>query len=118
MGYSLEVKDGMKLPHFKVSGGVAPWGIGGKGSKPSISVDWYAKGGIFDSPHLIGIGEAGPEAVVPLDKLWDKLDNIAATSGAVVVNVYGSDNMSVNDLAAAVEQRLIQMQKRRTLAWQ
>ena len=113
-----KIFSGMKLPHFKVSGGVAPWGIGGKGSKPSISVDWYAKGGIFDSPHLIGIGEAGPEAVVPLDKLWDKLDNIAATSGAVVVNVYGSDNMSVNELAAAVEQRLIQMQKRRTLAWQ
>lgn len=109
-----------KLPHFRIYGGVLPWGIGGKGTPPSINVDWYAKGGIFDSPSLIGIAERGAEAVVPLDILWKKLDNIADASGngAVVVNVYGSDNMSVNELAAAVEQRIIQMQKRRSLAWQ
>lgn len=109
-----------KLPHFKISGGKLPWGIGGKGVKPTISVDWYAQGGIFDKASIIGVGEAGSEAVVPLDKLWQKLDNIAAASagGPVVVNVYGTPNMSVNELAAAVEQRLIQMQKRRTLAWQ
>ena len=34
------------------------------------------------------------------------------------VNVYGSNNMNVQDLASAVERKLIQMQKRRTLAWQ
>lgn len=109
-----------KLPHFRIYGGSLPWGIGGKGTPPSINVDWYASGGIFDSPSLIGIGERGAEAVVPLDILWKKLDNIADASGngAVVVNVYGADNMSVNELAAAVEQRLIQMQKRRSLAWQ
>ena len=38
--------------------------------------------------------------------------------GDVTVNVYGSDNMSVTELASAVEKRLINMQKRRTLAWQ
>ena len=92
------------MPHFRIYGGVLPWGIGGKGTPPSINVDWYAKGGIFDSPSLIGIGERGAEAVVPLDILWKKLDNIADASGngAVVVNVYGADNMSVNELAAAV----------------
>ena len=36
----------------------------------------------------------------------------------ISINVYGTNNMNVNDLAAAVEQRLIQTQKRRTLAWQ
>ena len=35
----------------------------------------------------------------------------------ITVNVYGSDNMSVSELASAVEQRLIQAQKRRTQAW-
>lgn len=109
-----------KLPHFVINGGKLPWGIGGKGVKPTISVKWYAEGGIFDAASLIGVGEAGPEAVVPLDKFWDKLDKIAAGTNAapIVVNVYGSDNMSVNELAAAVEQRIIQMQKRRSLAWQ
>lgn len=109
-----------KLPHFVISGGKLPWGIGGQGKKPTISVKWYATGGIFDAPTIAGIGEKGPEAVVPLDILWNKLDKIAesATGAPIVIQVYGSDNMSVNELAAAVEQRIIQMQKRRTLAWQ
>lgn len=109
-----------KLPHFVISGGKLPWGIGGKGVAPKINVNWYAEGGIFDAASLIGVGEAGPEAVVPLDKFWDKLDRIADGTNAapIVINVYGSDNMSVNELAAAVEQRIIQMQKRRSLTWQ
>lgn len=109
-----------KLPHFVISGGKLPWGIGGQGKKPTISVKWYATGGIFDAPTIAGIGEKGPEAVVPLDILWNKLDKIAESSNVapIVVQVYGTPNMSVNDLAAAVEQKLIQMQKRRTLAWQ
>ena len=39
-----------------------------KGSIPKLKIDWYKKGGIFDNPTLYaaGIGEAGPEAVVPL----------------------------------------------------
>lgn len=33
---------------------------------PSLDVSWYAQGGIFNSPQIIGVGERGPEAVVPL----------------------------------------------------
>ena len=108
-----------KLPHFKIDGGELPWGIGGKGRKPSISVDWYAKGGIFDSASLIGVGEKGPEAVVPLDTLWKKLDNIAAASSgpAVQIVVNAAPGMDVNALAAEVERRLINSTNRRRLAW-
>ena len=67
----------IKLPHFKISGGTAPWGIGGKGTKPTIGIDWYKTGAIFNRPSVIGVGEAGAEAVVPIDTLWNKLDNIA-----------------------------------------
>ncbi len=35
-------------------------------SLPKLSVEWYAQGGIFNSPQIIGVGERGPEAVVPL----------------------------------------------------
>lgn len=55
----------LKLPHINVSGGKAPFGIGGMGTKPSISVSWYAKGGVFDKASLIGVGEAGREIVTP-----------------------------------------------------
>lgn len=107
---------GLKLPHFTVDGGKFPFGVAGKGKPPKWDVSWYAKGGIFNTPTIAGIGEAGPEAVVPLDKFWRKLEDMQ--TGGMVVNVYGSDNMSVNDLAEAVEQKIIQMQKRRRTAWQ
>ena len=112
-------KPHVPIPHFSIR--PAGWKLSDllKGKIPSLGIKWYAQGGIFDSPTIAGIGEAGPEAVVPLNKLWDKLDNIASASSgsAIVVNVYGSDNMSVDQLATAVEQKLIQMQRRRTAAW-
>ena len=55
----------IKMPHFSVSewiefaGIKIPWGI---------NVDWYAKGGIVDGATLIGAGEAGKEAIVPLER--------------------------------------------------
>ena len=56
-------------------GGKAPFGIGGKGSLPHFHVGyWAAKGGIVDEATLIGAGEAGAEAIVPLDPFWKRLD--------------------------------------------
>lgn len=54
------------LPHFAVT--PANWGISDllRGIIPSIGIEWYAKGGIVDSPTLIGAGEAGTEAIIPL----------------------------------------------------
>lgn len=114
---------GMKLPHFKVSGGKAPYGLFGKGTKPSISVSWYKKAMqnpyMFNNATLFGAGEAGDEMLYGRKALMrDIAEAVAGASlNGVVVNVYGTDNMSVNELAAAVEQRLITMQKRRTQAW-
>lgn len=33
---------------------------------PRFSVNWRAKGGLFNNPSIIGVGEAGSEAVIPL----------------------------------------------------
>ena len=114
-----KIFSGIKLPHFKISGGKVPWGIGGEGVAPSVKIEWYKTGGIFNSPTIAGIGEAGPEAVVPLDTLWRKLDNIADASsgGGIVINVYASPGMNINELAAAVEQKLVAQQKQRRAAW-
>lgn len=111
----------IKLPHFKVSGKLSL----SPPSVPRISVSWYKEGGIFDSPTVftggVGVGEAGPEGVIPLDKFWDKMDRIAeaatdATRG-VTINVYASPGMDVNALAAAVERRLVTLQKQKEAAW-
>lgn len=61
-----KILDNIKLPHFTVDGGEFPYGVGGNGHMPSFDVEWYANGGIINRPSLIGAGEAGPEAVVPL----------------------------------------------------
>lgn len=50
------------LPHFSISGSFNPL----KGQIPSIGINWYATGGIFTGASVIGVGEAGDEAVVPL----------------------------------------------------
>ena len=75
----------LKLPHISVSGSANPldWL---KGSVPHFSVDWYKTGGIFNSPSIIGVGEAGSEAVIPLDAFYSYMDRavnriIAASSG-------------------------------------
>lgn len=72
---------GLKRPHINISGGSVPFGIGGKGTKPSISVTWGAKGGILDGATLIGAGEAGKEALLPLDRNTQWMDDLADRIG-------------------------------------
>ena len=58
-------------------------------------LDWFANGGIFTSPSIIGVGEAGPEAVVPLSEAG----GIGAT---YVINING-DVYGVSDLESRIE---------------
>lgn len=77
----------LKVPHITVSGGEPPFGIGGKGSLPSFDIKWYKKGGILDGAtifgamggKLLGGGEAGKEAVLPLSELWKNMKSIVNT---------------------------------------
>lgn len=63
----------IKLPHFKASG---EWSLVPP-KVPKFSVDWYAKGAILNRPTIFGAsgdklkggGEAGKEAVLPIDLL-------------------------------------------------
>ena len=103
----------IKLPHFAIT--PAGWKFGDllKGIIPKLGIEWYKTGGIFNSPSVIGVGEAGPEAVIPIEKLRDLLGGV----GGVTVNVYAADNMSVDELALKVQEKIITLQNRRRQAW-
>ena len=57
------------MPHFDFSVNYRDIGSGVSFPVPSVDVDWYAKGGIFGNPTVIGVGEEGDEAVIPIAKL-------------------------------------------------
>lgn len=67
----------ISLPHFSISGSLNPIDWIKDGGLPKISVDWFAKGGILTKPTVFGQnggslmvgGEAGKEAVAPIDTL-------------------------------------------------
>lgn len=107
----------IKLPHISVSGGVAPYGIGGQGSLPKFSVDWYANGGILTQPtifgmqngHLLGGGEAGAEAVLPLSNLQsmitEGMTQALGNGGDTVINV-SIDNNSLGSVLLTAQQMM------------
>ena len=49
---------------------------------PKFSVEWYAKGGVFDRASLIGVGENGKEAVVPLERNTGWISKVATDLAA------------------------------------
>ena len=101
---------------FKISGGKLPWGIGGKGTPPKIDVDWYAQGGIFNRATLAGIGEAGPEAVVPLDRFWKTLEGMSTGETNIIINIDGAKDPRA--VAEEVKRMLIRETNQRRMAWQ
>jgi len=100
----------IKLPHFSITGSFSIKNH----TVPKLNVDWYKTGGIFDSPSIIGIGESGPEAVVPLDKLWNKLD--AMQSGQT--NNFYITGDDPKQIAKEVEKILIRNTKNKRLAFE
>lgn len=67
----------IKVPHFSIS--PPGWSVGDlvKGKIPSLSVNWRAEGGVLDRATLIGAGEAGREAILPLDRNTGWMDQLA-----------------------------------------
>ena len=71
------------LPHVNVSYSTVGNGKA-TASVPNFSVSYYAKGAIMKKPTMFGMngmspmvgGEAGEEAIVPLDSLWSRMKNI------------------------------------------
>lgn len=77
----------LKLPHLSIKGkfSIKPPSV------PKFSISWYEKGGIFNKPSVIGVGENGKEAVMPLEKNtgWISIlaSSIANKMGDISANV-------------------------------
>ncbi|PEU19742.1 MULTISPECIES: DUF2207 domain-containing protein [unclassified Bacillus (in: firmicutes)] len=112
------------LPHFSLQ--TSTKSILGKDiTFPSgINVDWRAKGGIFTQPTIFGMnngklqgaGEAGPEAVLPLNKktLGDIGKGIAATMqlespNTQLVDVVGTMNQLASDMSRMMANSMNQL---------
>ena len=71
------------LPHVNVSYSTVGNGKA-TASVPNFSISYYAKGAIMKKPTMFGMngtspmigGEAGEEAIVPLDSLWNRMRNV------------------------------------------
>lgn len=107
----------LKMPHISISGefSLMPPKV------PKFSIDWYAKGGVFDAPTLFnnggrlsGLGEAGAEAIVPLenntqwlDKIGDRLSSKMGGNRPIIMQVDGKTfaEISVDSINALTRQR-------------
>lgn len=92
-----------KLPHFTLTGefSLKPPSV------PKIGIEWRKEGAIFTKPYVFGNqgwGEAGPEAVLPIEKLGgilaDTLDKLGYAQGGNADNKYRGveivQNIAVN----------------------
>lgn len=74
----------------------------------SFNIQWFAKGGIIDGPMVAGVGEAGPEAIVPLSS--DRMkpfasaiaDNLNRPSTVGSANASAIDSRFLNQLVSSV----------------
>ena len=82
----------------------------------SAGTKWFAKGAIFDQPTIIGVGEAGAEAALPLDAFWRRLDAEFSENGGsgATINNYIEINGATDPVAYADElARELQQQLKR-----
>lgn len=89
----------IKLPHFKITGklSISPPSV------PKLTIDWYKDGGIMMKPTIFGMngsslmagGEAGPEAILPIDRLEGYISGAIEKAQNVV---------NLDSLAAAIEE--------------
>lgn len=89
----------IKTPHLQMN--YTNWQEGNTHKwRWNSNVEWYAKGGLFNGAQVIGIGEAGSEAVLPLEnpRTMKKIaDSIVSSSD-------GSMGLTKEEMAKAVAQ--------------
>lgn len=101
----------LKLPHLSISGSFSIY----PPSVPHFGIDWYAKGGVFNGPSVIGVGEAGPEGVVPFNERGARplAEGIAKLLDGKGGAAHGDTNVTINLYATVREEADIEKISRR-----
>lgn len=110
------------VPRFAIS--PPGWSIGDllKGSIPSLSIDWYAKGAVLNGPTIFGMngdrpmggGEAGPEAVAPIDTLKGYVrDAVAEAMGNAGGGYVANINVTTGETSEDKLARMIARENKR-----
>lgn len=103
----------IKLPHITVTW--EPTGdfarFFGVNAIPHLGVEWYKRGGIIDGAHLIGAGEDGAEAIVPLERNTEWIDMVVRglldrlEANDFSMNKIGGSLAALSDIAETVAYR-------------
>lgn len=92
--FEMSIPD-IKLPHFSIE--PEGWKLKDllEGVIPELGIKWYAKGGVMENPTVFGMhgntlmagGEAGPEAIAPIDVLQGYIAQAVANQNTALVAV-------------------------------
>lgn len=78
-------------------------GNGGTSSTPVYSPNWYAKGGLFKNASVIGVGEAGQEAVLPLENR----KAMKSIADSIMSGYDGNMGLTKDEIMEAVERGVV-----------
>lgn len=78
-------------------------GNGGTSSTPVYSPNWYAKGGLFKNASVIGVGEAGQEAVLPLENR----KAMKSIADSIMSGYDGNIGLTKDEIMEAVERGVV-----------
>lgn len=107
----------LKIPKISVSGGKAPFGIAGKGKLPSFNVKWNAEGGVLTKPTLfgqigntlLGGGEAGKEAIAPIDVLQGYVRDAVKSENETIGRIIIEQNRLLMDFLRRIMPQNVQL---------